>query len=283
MNGLEQVIDRLVTDAEAQLQEHRLDAAQQLADEARAINPSHPRVAFLTAQIGAQRERAVLGKAQRAAAGGDVSAALAVLDDATRGGHRSTLVDEARQQLAQKQIDERVADFVARGRDALGSGALLEPPEQNAHFFIESARALAPNDPAVQLARQDLIARLEGEARKAVAAGNAEQADSWANAAAEAGAEAAEVDSLHASAQQLRGAPRPPHSRAWNPSSTSAWHRGGCWSLPPTAPSTTSSSSHRPNRPPPRRSPPAPPLRRACSMRHTAPCRRRIMRPRAAG
>ncbi len=206
VNGLEQVIDRLVTDAEAQLNDHHLDAAQQLADEARAINPSHPRVAFLTAQIGAQRERAVLGKAQRAAAGGDVSAALAVLDDATRGGHRSTLVDEARQQLAQKQIDERVADFVARGRDALGSGALLEPPEQNAHFFIESARALAPNDPAVQLARQDLIARLEGEARKAVAAGNAEQADTWANAAADDGAEAAEVGSLHASAQQLRGA-----------------------------------------------------------------------------
>jgi TonB family protein len=206
VNGLEQVIDRLVTDAEAQLQEHRLDAAQQLADEARAINPSHPRVAFLTAQIGAQRERAVLGKAQRAAAGGDVGAALAVLDDATRGGHRSTLVDEARQQLAQKQIDERVAEFVARGRDALGSGALLEPPEQNAHFFIESARALSPNDPAVQQARQDLIARLEGEARKAVAAGNAEQADSWTNAAADAGAEGAEVDALHASAQQLRGA-----------------------------------------------------------------------------
>ncbi len=206
VNGLEQVIDRLVTDAEAQLQEHRLDAAQQLADQARTINPSHPRVGFLIAQIGAQRERAMLGKAQRAAASGDVGAALAVLDDATRGGHRSTLVDEARQQLAQKQIDERVADFVARGRDALASGALLEPPEQNAHFFIESARALSPNDAAVQQARQDLIARLEGEARKALAAGNADQTDSWVNAAAEAGADAADVDTLHASAQQLRGA-----------------------------------------------------------------------------
>lgn len=205
VNGLEQVIDHLVTDAEQALQEHRLDAAQQLADQARAINPSHPRVAFLTAQIGAQRERAVLGKAQRAAASGDVNAALGLLDDATRGGHRSTLVDEARQQLAQKQIDERVADFVARGREALGSGALLEPPEQSAHFFIESARALAPDDPAVQQARQDLIARLEAEAHKAIAAGNAEQADTWANAAAEAGADAAEVAALHASAQQLRG------------------------------------------------------------------------------
>ena len=61
-----------MTDAEAQLQEHHLDAAQQLADQARAINPRHVRVAFLTAQIEAQRERLVLGRAQRAAAGGDV-------------------------------------------------------------------------------------------------------------------------------------------------------------------------------------------------------------------
>ena len=203
--GLEQVIDRLVTDAEAQLAEHRLDAAQQLADAARAINPNHPRVAFLTAQIGAQRERAVLGKAQRAAAGGDVGAALAVLDDASRGGHNSTLVDEARQQLAQKQVSERVADFVARGRAALGSGALIEPPEQNAHFFIESAHALAPSDAAVQQARTDLVARLQTEARQAITAGNPDQADTFSNAAAESGADFGEVEALRSAAQQLRG------------------------------------------------------------------------------
>lgn len=206
-NGLEQVIDRLVTDAETQLQQRHLEAAQQLADQARAISPNHPRVAFLTAQIGAQRERAVLGKAQRAAAGGDVGAALAVLDDAAaKGDHRSSLVDEARQQLAQKQLDERVADFLLRGREALATGALIEPPEQNARFLFESARALAPQDPAVQQARQELIARLQGEAHQAVAAGNADQADLWINAAADLGANPAEVAALHASAQQLRGA-----------------------------------------------------------------------------
>ena len=207
-NGLEQVIDRLVTQAEEALQDHRLDVAQQLADQARAISQNHPRVAFLAAQIGAQRERAVLGKAQRAAASGDVGAALAVLDDATRGGHRSTLVDEARAQLAQKQVDERVADFLDRGRAALDGGALIEPPEQNARFFFESARALAPADPQVQQAHQELIARLQGESHQAVAAGNAEAADNWANAAAEIGADAGEVAALHAAAQQLRGAAR---------------------------------------------------------------------------
>jgi protein TonB len=208
VNGLEQVIDRLLTEADAQLQDHHLDAAQPLVDAARAISPAHPRVAFLAAQLGAQRERAVLGKAQRAAAGGDVAAALAVLDDAARGGHRSSLVDEARTQLAQKQIDAHVADFLARAREALAANQLIEPAEQNAHFFVESARALAPNDPNVQQARQELLARIEGEAHQALAAGNAEQAERWASAAEESGADAADVAALRSSAQQLRGAAR---------------------------------------------------------------------------
>ena len=205
-HGLEQVITRLLAGAEARREANHLDEAQRLADAARAISPDHPGVAFLAAQIGAQRERAVLGKAQRAAAGGDVAAALAVLDDAARGGHRSSLVDEARTQLAQKQVDAHVADFLARAREALAANALIEPPEQNAHFFIESARALAPGDPNVQQARHEFLARLEGEAHQAIAAGNAEQADRWASAAEESGAEAADVAALHESARQLRGA-----------------------------------------------------------------------------
>ena len=58
----------------------------------------------------------------------------------------------------------------------------------------------------MQQAHQELIARLQGEAHQAIAAGNAEQADAWINAAAESGAAAAEVAALHTAAQQLRGA-----------------------------------------------------------------------------
>ena len=206
VNGLEQLIDRLLSAAETQLQDHHLDAAQQLVDQARALSPNHPRVAFVTAQIGAQRERAVLGKAQRAAAGGNVSAALAVLDDASRGSRPSTLVDEARQELAQQQLDARVADYLGRARDALNAGRLIEPVENNARFYIESARALAPQSAAVQQATQDLITRLEGEAHEALTARNADQVDVWASAAGDAGADPAQVASLHAQAQQLRSA-----------------------------------------------------------------------------
>ncbi len=205
VNGLEQVIDRLVTEAESQLADHHLDAAQQLADAARAIKPDHPGVAFLTAQIGAQRERAVLGRAQRAAAGGDVGAALAVLDDAAKGGHHSTLVDEARVQLAQKQVDERVQDYLGRAQDALTAGSLIDPSQQNAHFYLESAHALAPTNAAVQEARAALATRLLADARQAVAANNADQAERLATAAQESGADAGELDTVRAAVQQLRG------------------------------------------------------------------------------
>ena len=203
-NGLAQVIDRLLASAESELQQQHLDAAQQLTDQARAIDPNHARVAFVAAQIGAQRERAVLSKAQRAAAGGDVAGALATLEDAARSEHRSTMVEEARQQLAQKQLDVRIAGYLSRGRDALARGALIAPVEDNARFYIESARALAPNDPTVQQATQDLIDRLQSEARQALNAKNAEQADIWIAATADAGADGAQVSALRAESQQLR-------------------------------------------------------------------------------
>jgi TonB family protein len=208
VNGLEEVIGRLLAAADEQLQQHNLDAAQQLADQARTVSPRHPRVAFLEAQIGAQRERAVLGKAQRAAASGNVAGALATLDDATHAGTQSTLVNEAREELAQKQVDARVAEYLSRGRDALGRGHLIDPVEDNARFYIESARALAPDDSGVKQAMQDLAARLQAEARRALTARNAEQVDIWAQAARDVGADPKQIAVLHEDARQLRSAAR---------------------------------------------------------------------------
>jgi hypothetical protein len=194
--GLEEVIDKLLGAADEQLRAGQLDAAQRLCDQARAVNPEHPRTAFLAAQIGAQRERAVLAQAQRAAAHGDLGRALAVLDKAARDVAPSTLATEARAELARQQVDARVADFLKRGRDALDAGALVEPTEQNARFYIESALALAPGNPDVQQARQELLTRLLAEGSKALAAGNHPLAQHWLEAARAAGADGAAVDAL---------------------------------------------------------------------------------------
>jgi TonB family protein len=81
-----------------------------------------------------------------------------------------------------------------------------QPPEDNARFYIESARSVAPADPAVLKTDQDLSARLEDSAHQALAAKDPTQADHWAAAAADAGADPARVAALHDEAAHLRKA-----------------------------------------------------------------------------
>jgi TonB family protein len=202
--GLDKVIDGLLSNAEAQLLAQHLDEAQRLTDQARAIKPDHVRVALLLAQIGKERERAVLTQARQAAASGNIGQALAVLDGANHTVQQSTLVTEARQELQQKQLDARVHDFVTRASDRMRDGQLVEPAQDNARFYIESARALAPNDTEVKQTQRQLLERLVAEARKALATDNADQADHWIDAAADAGVPPDVVAQLSQEAERVR-------------------------------------------------------------------------------
>jgi TonB family protein len=202
--GLEKVIDRLLSGAEAQLLAQHIDEAQHLTDLARAIKPDHVRVAFLLAQIGKERERAVLTQARQDASSGNLEQALSVLDGAARDGQHSTLVNEARQEIQHKELDARVQDYVHRANDRMRDGALLEPAQDNAQFYVESARALAPNDAEVKQTQRQFLDRLVNEARKALTAGNAEQGEQWTQAAADAGVGEDDIAALRQEAQKVR-------------------------------------------------------------------------------
>lgn len=204
LNGLEQVIEALLAGAEQQLQQQQLGAAQALVDQARTLSPHHPRVAFLAAQIGAQRDRAATAK-PHAAAG--LAAAPASPGEAAEPAAN----EEARIQPGSPDpgtADPRVSDYLSRARDALGRGRLLEPAGDSARSYIELARALAPEDPQVQQALKDLIARLEQQSHQAIAAENPEAADTWATAAAQVGADPAQVAALRQEAQRLHSVAR---------------------------------------------------------------------------
>jgi TonB family protein len=205
-NGVEKVIDRLLSAAEAQLLAQHLDAAQKLTDQARIIKPEHVRVAFLMAQIGKERERATLAQARQAASSGNIEQALSVLDGATREGQHSTLVTEARQELEQKKLSDRVRDYVNRANERMRTGDLVEPAQDNAQFYIESARALAPNDSEVKQTQRQFLDRLVSEAHKALLTGNAEQGEHWIQVAADAGVNADDIEALTQEAQRARTA-----------------------------------------------------------------------------
>src|ERR1700722_8611642 len=205
-NGIEKVIDRLLSAAEAQLLAQHIDEAQKLTDQAKAIKPDHVRVAFLLAQIGKERERATLAQARQAASSGNIEQALSVLDGATREGQHSTLVTEAQQELEHKKLDERVRDYVNRANERMRSGDLVEPAQDNAQFYIESARALAPNDSEVKQTQHQFLDRLVSEARKALLAGNAEQGEHWIQVASDAGVKSDDIAALTQEAERVRAA-----------------------------------------------------------------------------
>ena len=111
--GIEKVIDKLLSAAEAQLAAQHLEEAQKLTEQARAVKPDHVRVAFLAAQIGKERERSVLTHARQAASGGNLEEAVAVPNGAAPEDKPSTLAAEAPQEPEQKKLDDRVNVDVA--------------------------------------------------------------------------------------------------------------------------------------------------------------------------
>ena len=202
--GIEKVINKLLSAAEDQLAAQHLDEAQKLTDQARALQPDHVRVAFLSTQIGKERERFVLNQARQAASSGKIEEAIAVLDGAGKEGKHSPLVAEAREELEQKKLDDRVADYLTRATERLHQGQLVEPAQDNARFFIESARAVAPNEPQVKQAQKQLEEHLVAEVRTSLAAGNAETAQHWIDAASESGVGRDEITELTREAQRVQ-------------------------------------------------------------------------------
>jgi TonB family protein len=203
--GVEKVIDKLLSAAEASMAAQSLNKAQKLIEQARAIKPDHVRVAFLTIQIGKQRERAVLAQARQAAVSGNLEQALAVLDGADKDDKRSGLIAEERQQLEQKELEERIAGFLAKAADRMNRGEWVEPAQDNARFFIESARAIAPaRQPEIDQAERQLHEALIGEVHKALAAGNADAAQHWIDVAADAGISRDELAELTKEAQRVQ-------------------------------------------------------------------------------
>lgn len=206
--GIERVLDRLLTSAEKAFVDKRLDEAQRLTDIARSIEPEHPRVAFLTTYIGQERERMVLQQARQAAASGKVGDAINLLDRASITGGTAQ-VAEARNELAQRQkVDDRVNDFLKRANDRIKRNALIEPAQDNARYYIESARAIAPNDSNVRTAQRQLTDKIVAQARSAISAGNADEAEKWIKAADDSGVGRDEITSLTRETQRVRIAVR---------------------------------------------------------------------------
>jgi protein TonB len=170
-------------------QELRAPGAQ--SPSAAPVAPSDTRAAE-TAPGKPRTANAAPSPAASPAVPGEAASATASLLSGTQAG-----------EAAPSAPDARVADDLVRSRDALSRGRLLEPPDDNARSWLDAARELSPDAPEVHQVAIELLARFESEARQALAAGNAERARMWTTAAADAGADPADIAALRQQAEQL--------------------------------------------------------------------------------
>ena len=177
--GLERVMDRIAHAPPRRRCSRTASTTRRGSSEtARSIKPDHVRVAFLTTQIGKERERALLAQARTSGRARQRGAGHRRAGSCSIAGEQLNVVAEARNEIAQRNVDDRVRRLPAARNDRIcAQGALVEPAQNNARFFIESARAIAPNEADVRTAQRQLADRIVAQARTAITAGNAEEAD----------------------------------------------------------------------------------------------------------
>lgn len=175
--GLDAIVGHLLGDAEQAIVAEQLDEATRLVDTARGVRADHPRIAFLTTQIGKERERQLLTAARQAAASGNLGRAISVLESGSATG--SELIGAARRELQQQEIDLQATNFLALAAERIRSGALVDPAQDNARFYIESARALAPEHAGLRDAERRLQVAIVAQTRATLDSGDTAAAGEW--------------------------------------------------------------------------------------------------------
>jgi len=184
------------------------DGALGYASSARKLAPSDPAVVDLVGQLGILFQ----SKAQRAIRAND-------LDEANRWLQNAIELDIDRTQIATMRADidaarignerEDRARLLVLANQRIAQGRLNEPKSDSAMHYLDLLRAEDPKFEGLADTSQLLAARALAETRAAIAANNADRADTFLRLATDAGGPAAEISDLSAKVMTLRVVARP--------------------------------------------------------------------------
>jgi TonB family protein len=144
--GLAEVHERLLARAENALLEERLDEAAAAIETARKSGVEAGRIAFLSAQLGKLRDQLKAAQAQTLA---------------------QALVQNRAHSEA-KPDQDRVTALLGLASQRAGAGRLIDPPDDNARYYIAQALRLDPENSDALDAKRSLASRLLSEARSAI-------------------------------------------------------------------------------------------------------------------
>jgi TonB family protein len=182
LQGQERIAEVLLARAAAALAAHDNAGSLRTLEAARAIAPSHPRLAGLDAQVNARAVELSSGQVQAAMQAGAFGRASTLLNQAERAGTIAAAeVATLRQDIARRTAAAQLADLARLVQARISQGQLIEPQNDNAKGYLASLSERGGPAMADEVARlTDLYQkRVVSEARTAMAAGAWTQADAW--------------------------------------------------------------------------------------------------------
>ncbi|HEY3808785.1 MAG TPA: energy transducer TonB [Steroidobacteraceae bacterium] len=125
------------------------------------------------------------------------------LNAAAQAARDAAALEQA-QRNAQGARADQLAVYLQLARKRLTSGQLIDPPDDSARTYLDSALALAPEDPDVRATSLAFGEALIGQFRRALAAGDATEAQRWLAAGTSFHVGASTLRDMSAQLQQLR-------------------------------------------------------------------------------
>jgi TonB family protein len=178
--GLDRIADQLLTSAETAMLEERIDDAARAIEDARLVRPNNMRLAFLSAQLGKERERRLIALARQAADSGNFTRALSFLDRAAQGQKNvSPLLAQARREIEQRRVGTSAENLLKKANERLQEDKLIAPEGDSAETYILAALAADPANVTAQQARRTLADQTLAKSRQAIDARDFGAAEQW--------------------------------------------------------------------------------------------------------
>ena len=178
--GLDRIADQLLTSAEAAMLEERIDDAANAIEAARAVRPNNMRLAFLSAQLGKERERHLIAQARQAADSGNLARAQSLLDRAAQDQKTvSPLLAQARREIVQRRVGTNAENLLKQANERLQQDKLIAPQGDSAETYILAALAADPTNLTAQQARRTLADQTLAKAKQAIDAADFTAAAQW--------------------------------------------------------------------------------------------------------
>ncbi len=238
--------ERLLSRAQTALEQQRLDEAAAVIESARKAGIDTERVAYLATQLARARERAKASappapvssapapsaappppaaespKASASPTPSPATAPVAAAPIAAAPAAATPIVSVPPPAAAPSAPKDTAADRAVAENDAgaellrsarksLADDRLIDPPNDNAQYYVESLRRLDPQNPGLAQVIDDLGTRLVAQARASVDARVYEAARQWLDGAAAIGYASPQAESVRHDLEAALG-PRSTHA-----------------------------------------------------------------------